>query len=226
MPLPPSSKPPQSIHGWKPYWERKVIELYSVIGNIVVLLMQDKSVPVDLTNMMILVCHNNNPLTLVMNRWLLFSIISVLSMFLSCTKMGDSELGEFQSCERSIDMTQKNKYEETLFCNDWIISKVYYETFVDGDLQSKEDQTNKWIGHKACFRIDHSMTYGGCFGSWLYAHNYLMWRYSDVYQVAEVLLLTKEDLHFQTEFLPSGIPFFQDKSGTHCFWVYEYRAKH
>ena len=188
--------------------------------------MQDKSVPVDLINMMILVCHNNNPLTLVMNRWLLFSIISVLSMFLSCTKMGDPDLGEFKSCERSIDMTQKNKYEETLFCNDWIISKVYYETYVDGHLQSKEDQTDKWIGQDFCFKSDHSMTYGGSFGSWLYAYNYLMWRYSGgIYQVAEVLLLTKDVLHIKAEFLVSGKPFFQDNSGTHCFWVYEYQAK-
>lgn len=153
----------------------------------------------------------------------LFGFCAIL--FLCSCEKNELVLGEFECCEHLIDMTQKNKYEESLFCNDWIVSKVYYETFVDGYLQSKEDQTDKWIGHEVSFLVDYTMIFGGCLGSWLYSHNYLMLHYSGFYQVAEVVLLTKERLLFQIEFLTSGIPFFQDKSGTHCFWVYEYQAR-
>lgn len=139
--------------------------------------------------------------------------------------MEDPDLGEFKNCERLIDMTQKNKYDESLFCKDWVVSKVYYEIYVDGTLQSSEDKTDCWIGHEISLTNDHKLVYGGAFGSWLYSHNYLLCHYYDLFEVAEVIQLTKDVLHIKEEFLAADNPFFYDKSGTHYFWKYEYCAK-
>lgn len=42
---------------------------------------------------------------------------------------GYSDLGEFELIAGFIDLSQQNKYNESLFCNDWILSKVTREHY-------------------------------------------------------------------------------------------------
>lgn len=149
----------------------------------------------------------------------------VVSMLCSCNKTEDPDLGEFQHCEHLIDMSQQNKFEETLFCKEWIISEVYYETYVDGVLQSAEDHTESHAGFTVSFQDDHTLFYGDAKGSWLYTHNHLLMHFHTFYEVNEVIQLTSDLLTFKQEFRPSGLPYFKDPSGIHYFWVYECVSK-
>lgn len=155
----------------------------------------------------------------------LLLVATVVSLLYSCAKTEEPDLGEFQHCEHLIDLTQQNKYDETLFCKEWVLSKVYYETYVDGILQSAEDHTESDAGFTISFHDDHTMSYGGVKGSWLYTHNHLLTHFHIFYEVNEVIQMTNDLLLFKQEFRPSGAPFFKDPSGTHYFWVYEYVSK-
>jgi hypothetical protein len=53
----------------------------------------------------------------------------------------DPDLGEnFEEIAFFIDLSQTNKFNESLFCNEWTLSKVTMETYVDGVLTETEDR--------------------------------------------------------------------------------------
>lgn len=155
-------------------------------------------------------------------------IIILSSLFFSCTKTEDGESnGYFRDLEPLIDMSQTNQYNESLLCNTWILSKVIRETYVDGVLVDSEDETESWSKMEYTFRKDHSMSYGGSNGRWLYTHNHLIWKCPGGY-VYEVTKAGLGVLHLKQEVYPDGgsfTPFLKDKSGKHYFWVFQYKAK-
>lgn len=141
----------------------------------------------------------------------------------------DPDLGTmFKSMESWIDMSQTNKFNESLFCNDWILSKVMLETYVDGVLTEAKDCTDKWAVMEYTFNNDHRMIGMGDNGWWLYTHNCLMWKVSGGFQSYEVVKSDKDALHLKQEDYPVGgpiTPYFKDKSGIHSFWILEYTVK-
>lgn len=156
---------------------------------------------------------------------------AILSMLLSCGKMEDPDLGEFRRWESYIDMSQKNKFDESLFCKEWVVDKVYLVTYVDGKQRFKEDRTNDVIPwNNYVFKKDHSMSYGEEKGCWLYSHNHLMWQmpFFDIFSAAmEVQNVTSDALTLKCEIMQPDrqTPFFKDKSGTHVFYVLQLNAK-
>ena len=107
----------------------------------------------------------------------LFLVLTAfLSLLFSCEKVEDPDLGSFRSWEPYLDMSQKNRFDESLFCKEWVVRKRYLETYVDGIIQFKEDHTYDSTLYNYIFNGDYTMSYGTLTGSWLYSHNYLMWR--------------------------------------------------
>lgn len=141
----------------------------------------------------------------------------------------DPELGVmFKGLEYWIDMSQTNQFNESLFCNDWILSKVMLETYVDGVLTKTQDYTDRWAVMEYTFNDDHTMYYGGEKGWWLYSHNCLMWKVFGGNNVKEVVKSEKDALYLKEEDLPVGgpvTPYFKDKSGEHSFWIFQYTLK-
>ena len=158
----------------------------------------------------------------------LFTIFILASSFCSCGKYENPDLGEFEAIKNGIDMTQNNKYDESRFCKDWVLSKVLYETYVDGVLEKTEDHTDYWGKMEYSLRNDHTMTYWGSKGIWLYSHNCLLMKHDGSYYSYEVVKVTSDALHLKEEDVPVGGPytlFFKDKNGKHCFNVFEYKAQ-
>lgn len=159
----------------------------------------------------------------------------ILSLLFSCGKLEDPDLGKFQDWESYIDLSQKNRFDESLICKEWVVDKVYKEVYVDGKLQFKEDHTNDvipWPNY--VFHNDYSMSRGESEGYWLYSHNYLMWRIPSIpifsyffSYYGEVQNVTADALTVKGEVLKSSeqIPFFKDKSGTHVFSLFQLKAK-
>ena len=165
---------------------------------------------------------------------LLFAtFVSVFSV--SCSKLGigptkDPNLGEFQAFEVLMDMSQKNKYNESRFYGDWVLSKVTLEKYQDGVLESTEDDHGFWDKDRRSFRKGHIMYHhDGLQGSWLYSHNWLLWKQHDGgyygYEVSSVksgvLVLKYEDFPVGGHFLPYN----KDKSGEHYFRIMEYHSE-
>ena len=70
----------------------------------------------------------------------------------------DSELGDdFKLYESWIDMSQTNRFNESLFCNDWILSKVTYERYMDGVLTETEDITDTFAKDWFSLKDDHTI---------------------------------------------------------------------
>ena len=139
----------------------------------------------------------------------------------------DSDQDEFKIDGRWIDTSQNNKFDESLLFNSWILSKVTYETYIDGVLTRSSDQTGTWGKSVYTFRGNHSMTFGkDASGVWLYAHNYLFMRYyGSCYYEYEVVGLKDDLLRLKQEDYPLGgnkTPEIKDKSGEHNFFVFEY----
>jgi hypothetical protein len=164
-----------------------------------------------------------------MNRFgFLAGMVALFLLGTSCRKdqvpTPDSDLGEFELIAGFIDLSQQNKYNESLFCNDWILSKVSREHYVDGVLQDTEDATSWWSKMQYTIRNDHTIRYGGVDGVWRYSHNTLMWRIEGYYSY-EVVGAEEGILKLKKEDYPLGIPFtpfFKDNRGEHYFYVFEY----
>lgn len=167
-----------------------------------------------------------------MKKLFLFAA-TILSLLCSCEKMDEPDLGKFQDWESYIDMSQKNQFDESLFCKEWDVDKVYREIYVDGKIKYKEDYTDAVIPWpNFVFNDDHSLSHGEDRGYWLYSHNYLMWRtsiplfmYFFMY-FGEVQRVTADALTLKGELIESDeqIPYFKDESGTHTFFVLELKA--
>lgn len=164
-----------------------------------------------------------------MKKLFLFAA-AILFLLCACEKKDEPDLGEFRDWESYIDMSQKNRFDESLFWKEWAVDKVYRETYVDGELRFKEDHTRDvipWPNY--VFRNDFTMAYGGWEGTWLYSHNYLIWQLPLVpifSNAMEVQNVTSNSLTLKSEmFDPSSQkPFFKDKSGTHVFSILELKA--
>ena len=166
-----------------------------------------------------------------MKKLFLFAA-TILSLLCSCEKMDEPDLvGEFKIWESYIDPSLKNRFDESLFCKVWAVDKVYRVTYVDGKQRFTEDHTRDvipWPDY--VFRNNYTMSYGGCEGTWLYSHNFLMWRTPliDIFSGAmEVQSVTSNSLTLKNEIYDprSETPFFKDKSGTHVFSILELKAK-
>lgn len=162
------------------------------------------------------------------------TIIAVVQIVASCDKTveqklpptPDPELGEdFAAMEPWIDMSKTNQFNESLFCNDWILSKVTYEIYVDGVLTETKDATDMWAVQEYSIFEDHTIRTKDRKGIWLYSHNILMWKTGGGYQSCEVVESKIDALHLRSEDYPLGIeiiPYFVDKSGKHGFFIFEY----
>lgn len=70
----------------------------------------------------------------------------------------DSELGDdFKLYESWIDMSHTDRFNESLFCNDWILSKVTYERYLDGVLTETEDITDTFAKDWFSLKDDHTI---------------------------------------------------------------------
>ena len=70
-----------------------------------------------------------------MKKNVLLAFAVFVSVLGSCNKAPtpDPELGEFQTCSSLINLSQKNKFNESLFCNkDWVLYGARYEKYHDG----------------------------------------------------------------------------------------------
>ena len=133
-----------------------------------------------------------------MKKILLFFAAMAL-IFCSCVKRNventdesvrDPEIeGEFEYFAEHglIDMSQSNKFVESLFCNAWEGGKAVKENYVDGQIESSSDITILHFGFT--LNEDHTLTYWvecededfpdlpdriDVTGTWLYSHNFLM----------------------------------------------------
>ena len=160
-----------------------------------------------------------------MRNIILLALFATIFLFCSCEK-ADPDLGEFQAFENYIDMSQTNKFRESFLYKHWTLSKVTYETYIDGGLVDSRDDTQGWGVEEYTFLSDHTMSYGGDSGPWLYSHNHLMWKVQGSYYCWEVLKLNAAELILKVEEIPLGIPhwtlFWKDNSGTHCFEIFQF----
>ena len=154
-------------------------------------------------------------------------IISILSFFAaSCSKL-ETNSDLVKDVKYLIDMSQKNKFNMSDFEGNWILNKVVYETYVDGELTDTEDHTTYWATMECSFYSDGTM-YDGGNGRWTYSHNFLIWQIYGGYYVSEVVNVNDTKLIYKREDYPCGVPikpFYEDKSGKHCFDVFEYVRK-
>ena len=80
-----------------------------------------------------------------MRKLILFAFAVISFLLCACEKMEDPDLGKFQNWESYLDMSQKNQFDESLFCKEWDVDKVYREIYVDGKIKYKEDYTDAVI---------------------------------------------------------------------------------
>jgi hypothetical protein len=168
----------------------------------------------------------------------LFYLLAIALLAVGCDELfdptlrptPDPELGEeFKAMEHWIDMSQTNKFNESLFCNEWTLSKVTMETYVDGVLTETEDR--KVSTKELSIKKDYTVTIKNSTlkGIWLYSHNTIMWKLNNgSYYSYEVVEAKTDALSLKEEDLPVGgpvTPYFKDKSGKHRFFVYEYTPK-
>lgn len=173
-----------------------------------------------------------------MKKNVLLAFAVFVSVLGSCNKAPtpDPELGEFQTCSSLINLSQKNKFNESLFCNkDWVLYGARYEKYHDGVLQ--DSKTVDWAKEECFFQNDHTVRFGdGVDGEWLYSHNYLMWVryggayycYGGAYYCYEVISVDANNLQLRVEDVSASsnrTPYYKDNSGSHTFRVFEYHAK-
>ena len=153
----------------------------------------------------------------------------------------DPELGEeFKAMEHWIDMSKTNQFNESLFFNEWTLSKITMETYIDGVLTKTEERADLFHASELSIRKDYTVTIKNTLnpdkpqistleGVWLYSHNTIMWKLNNgSYYNYEVAEAKADALSLKEESLPDGGPvtlYFKDKSGEHCFFVYEYTPK-
>lgn len=161
---------------------------------------------------------------------LLLSI--VLFSIASCEKMRPTPnaklKGEFEVFKKWIDKSKRNKFNESLFCNNWVRSKVIEEIYVDGVLTETRDITHIFTISEFTLYEDHTIKGWSDTGPWQYSHNYIMWKLNGSYYMYEVVESRADALHLKEESFPQGgkvTPYYEDMSGRHRFWTYEYTVK-
>ena len=129
--------------------------------------------------------------------------------------------------ENFIDMSQKNKFNQSQFVGEWTLSKVYKDTYVDGQLTKSEDVTSYYAAHEYTFNDNGTMRYSSTTGKWTYAHNFLIWSNQGIFSY-EVVDVNADKLVYRNQNIPLGgyyVNYYKDKRGTHLFTVYEYTRK-
>ena len=164
-----------------------------------------------------------------MKKALIVTIALTSFLLSSCEKIEDPGLGEFQMFEDVIDMSQTNQYKESCLYGSWGLSKVMFETYEDGVLESTIEVTG-FVKSDITLYKDHTLPVKGSKykGVWRYSHNCLFTMHDGGYDWYEVLKANGRVLHLKSESIPRGVlytPFIIDKSGRHCFYVFEYEAK-
>lgn len=179
----------------------------------------------------------------------LFYLLAIALLAVGCEEIfnptlpptPDPDLGEqFKTMEFWIDMSQTNKFNESLFFNEWTLSKVTMETYVDGVLTETEERADLFHARELSIRKDYTVSIKNTLnpdkpqistleGVWLYSHNTIMWKLNNgSYYSYEVAEAKADALSLKEESLPVGGPvtlYFKDKSGEHRFFVYEYTPK-
>lgn len=173
-----------------------------------------------------------------MKRAAILSFLILAGILCSCEKF--DRPGEQAASQKELDnlykayeslielYPEKNRFKESLICNDWVLAKVTRETYVDGVLVQTSDVTGYWGKMKYSFRKNHRMSYSGSNGVWMYSHNLLLWVYDGNYHSYEVVGAKAGVLQLKAEEYPAGIPwtpFIIEKSGEHYFYIFEYHAK-
>lgn len=136
--------------------------------------------------------------------------------------------GEFEGLLNYIDKSQRNKFNESLFCNDWVLTKVIKEIYVDGVLTDTSDYTHIFGKNEFTLCEDHTIKKSGSKGPWQYSHNIIVWKIHGSYYTYEVVESRADALHLKEESFPQGgrvTPYYKDKSGRHRFLIYEYTVK-
>jgi hypothetical protein len=152
------------------------------------------------------------------------------------------ELGEeFQSLGEKIDLSQQNKFDESLFYGSWVQDKSGHDNYVDGELvesfrEPDEDRTLEYV-----FDRDHTMTIVSdeptghyvfpC--NWLYVHNFLMLHFQDndqqyyCYDVVDIksgVLQLRCPVPYWEDALVRDY-YFPDMNGYRTYHVFEFTAK-
>ena len=160
----------------------------------------------------------------------LWIVATALSLALcSCQKEEYDDLGEFERLRSSIDMSQTNRFDESLFSNDWMAKKWGGEFYVDGVLDDSDivEDTGP-LKVTLSLRDDHTVTFKNKDGVWRYYHNHLLIHLYGEYFSYEVMELSSGTLKLRQEQYELGAPpidpYFVDKSGSHYFYVIEYCA--
>lgn len=153
---------------------------------------------------------------------LLFLIIA--SLLPSCDV--DQVEGVYYYYKDKFDFSQKNKFDATLFINDWIVTKVYYDTYRDGELVVREDFTDYTPTEKWSFVDLTKLSFQDSNGRWEYHYNYLYQDIASPY-MREVLELTTDIMILKGEELrsPTSTTYKQNKQGIHRFFVWEFHPK-
>ena len=160
----------------------------------------------------------------------LWIVVSALSLALcSCQKEEYDDLGEFERLRSSIDMSQTNRFDESLFSNDWMAKEWGAEIYVDGVFNDSDIVENTgMLTVSLSLREDHTVTFRNKEGKWRYYHNHLLIHLYGEYYAYEVMGLSSGTLKLRQEQYELGAPaidpFFVDKSGKHHFYVIEYCA--
>ena len=162
-----------------------------------------------------------------MKRIIPFFILFIItsSSFSSCDIT--HEEGVYYYYKDMYDFSQKNKFDASLFFNDWILTKVYYDTYRDGELVVREDITDDTPTEKWSFVARTELLCGDREGYWEYHYNYLYQDIATPY-MREVLDLTTDVMILKGEELrsPTSTTFLQNKQGIHRFFVWEFHPKH
>lgn len=164
-----------------------------------------------------------------MLKKILLIAIAISFIFCSCQKESDN-LGEFEPLRSQIDRSQKNRFEERLFCKDWILTRWGDDVYIDGVLDESDRVGGQGIQTESLsLRENHTVVYKGKEGVWQYSYNHLLIHTSETFSAFEVVVLTSNSLKIRQEQYQLGqterIPYFMDKSGWHIFWVLEYYAE-
>lgn len=167
---------------------------------------------------------------------LAFRTILFLAIFLSgvsCETIGldmDMENSLLKETSGMIDKSQSNKFQKSRFIGDWILTNVTAEFYQDGKLINKQDKTEYWSKMEYSFSKDGSMMFFDSGGIWTYSHNFLIWKCNGSCYALEVMDVNSEKLVVREEEMAyfNGCLFrsyYQDKSGIHCFDVFEYERR-
>ncbi|MBR5670487.1 MAG: hypothetical protein IKX11_01365 [Bacteroidales bacterium] len=123
----------------------------------------------------------------------------------------------------------ENQFSESLLCGKpWVFSKIYLETYVDGELSETLDYPFSTTSPVYFFNENHSMRINDSKGAWLYVKNRIIMRHDGSFYAYEVASVTQNTLILKREeawFPETTVDYYIDKSGRHQFVVREFQAK-